>query len=66
MPRYFILGTVAKLWLILKRLTFKQCLIYTRSSVKKDGFSNKLYFLHQIKQDFFKDLILSKNSQIFK
>ena len=45
-------GTV--LWSILKRILFKQCLIYTRLSFKKDGFKNKLYPLPQIKQDFFK------------
>ena len=48
------LGTIAKLWPILKRLIFKQCLIHTRLSFKKDGFNNKLCFLLQLKQDFFK------------
>ena len=43
------LGSVAKLWEILKRLIFKQSLIYTRLSFKKDGFKNKLYFLPRIK-----------------
>ena len=48
------LGTVAKLWQILKRLIFKQCLIYTWLNFKNDDFNNKLYFLIQIKQHFFK------------
>ena len=38
------LGTVAKLWSTSKRLLFKQCLIYTWLSFKKDGFNKKLYF----------------------
>ena len=42
------------MWSISKRLLFRQCLIYTPLSFKKDGFNNKSYFLPQIKQDFFK------------
>ena len=45
-------GTVAELWPILKRLIFKQCLIYTRLSFIKDSFNNKLYLIIQIKHLF--------------
>ena len=51
---YKHLGTVAKFWWILKRLIFKQSLIYTWLTFKKDRFNEKLYFLIQIKQHFFK------------
>ena len=43
------LGFVTKLRLILEHLFFKQCLIYMRSSFKKDGFNKNVYFLIQKK-----------------
>ena len=43
------LGTVAKLWSILKRLIFEQCLIYMCLSLKNVGFNSRFYFLVQIR-----------------
>ena len=37
------LGTVAKLWAILKQLIFEQCLIYTGLSFKNDDFNNNIF-----------------------
>ena len=39
-----VLGTVAKLWLILKRLFSKQYLIYIWLSLKSYGLKHKLIF----------------------
>ena len=47
-------GAIAKLWPILKRLIFKQCLIYTRVGFKNDGFKERIIYFTSIKQDFFK------------
>ena len=55
---YIRLGTVVKLQSISKHLNFKQCLISTPLSFKKDNFSKKLYFLIEIKQHFFKQYCL--------
>ena len=38
------LGTIAKLWSILKRLIFKQCLICIGLSFKNDGFNKNYIF----------------------
>ena len=60
----YTLGTVAELWSISKRLISKQSLIYMRLSFKNNDFNNKLYFLIQIKQHFFKRYCLKIHNSL--